>query len=45
MQMNNLNVAKIQLNGGPYEINTGTNLIQLLNNFSSILLYPFPNIL
>ena len=31
MQMNNLNVAKIQLNGDSYEINTGTNLIQLLN--------------
>tara|TARA_B100001013_G_scaffold45163_1_gene23810 strand:- start:229 stop:447 length:219 start_codon:yes stop_codon:yes gene_type:complete len=29
--MNNLNVAKIQLNGDPYEINNGTNLIQLLN--------------
>ena len=29
--MNNLNVAKIQLNGGPYEINTETNLNQLLN--------------
>ena len=29
--MNNLNVAKIQLNGLPYEINTGTNLTQLLN--------------
>ena len=32
--MNNLNVAKIQLNGGPYEINTGTNLIQLLNKLN-----------
>ena len=31
MQMNNLNVAEIQLNGDSYEINTGTNLIQLLN--------------
>ena len=30
--MNNLNVAKIQLNGNPYEINTKTNLNQLLNN-------------
>ena len=29
--MNNLNVAKIQLNGTPYEINTGTNLNELLN--------------
>ena len=29
--MNNLNVAKIQLNGNPYEIHDGTNLIQLLN--------------
>ena len=29
--MNNLNVAKIQLNGDPYEINTGTNLNELLN--------------
>ena len=29
--MNNLNVAKIQLNGNPYEINKGTNLDQLLN--------------
>ena len=29
--MNNLNVAKIQLNGNPYEINTETNLNQLLN--------------
>ena len=28
--MNNLNVAKIQLNGDLYEINNGTNLIQLL---------------
>ena len=31
MQMNNLNVAKIQLNGDPYEINKGTNLNELLN--------------
>ena len=31
MQMNNLNVAKIQLNGDPYEINKGTNLNDLLN--------------
>ena len=30
--MNNLNVAKIQLNGDPYEINSGTNLIELLKN-------------
>ena len=29
--MNNLNVAKIQLNGNPYELNTETNLNQLLN--------------
>ena len=28
--MNNLNVAKIQLNGSPYEINDGTNLNELL---------------
>ena len=30
--MNNLNIAKIQLNGKLYEINTGTNLNELLNN-------------
>ena len=29
--MNNLNVAKIQLNGDPYEIYNGTNLNELLN--------------
>ena len=29
--MNNLNVAKIQLNGDPYEINVSTNLDELLN--------------
>ena len=29
--MNNSNVAKIQLNGNPYEINTETNLNQLLH--------------
>ena len=29
--MNSSNVAKIQLNGNPYEINTETNLNQLLN--------------
>ena len=29
--MNNLNVAKIQLNGSPYEINKGINLNELLN--------------
>ena len=29
--MNNSNVAKIQLNGDPYEINVGTNLNELLN--------------
>ena len=28
--MNNLNVAKIQLNGNPYEINNGINLNELL---------------
>ena len=31
MQMNNSNMAKIQLNGTPYEINNGTNLNELLN--------------
>ena len=30
--MNNLNVAKIQLNGDLYKINKGTNLNELLNN-------------
>jgi thiamine biosynthesis protein ThiS len=29
--MNNLNVAKIQLNGDSYEVINGTNLDQLLN--------------
>jgi len=29
--MNNLNVATIQLNGDPYEINARTNLDKLLN--------------
>ena len=29
--MNNLNVAKIQINGSSYEINNGTNLYELLN--------------
>jgi len=29
--MNNLNVAKIQLNGDPYEIKYGSNLNELLN--------------
>ena len=29
--MNNLNVAKIQLNGDPYEIISGSNLNELLN--------------
>ena len=29
--MNNSNVAKIQLNGDPYEVNDGTNLNELLN--------------
>ena len=28
--MNNSNVAKIQLNGDPYEINSGSNLNELL---------------
>ena len=31
MQMNNLNVAKIQLNGSPHEIINGTDLNELLN--------------
>ena len=31
MQMNNLNVAKIQLNGTPYEINNSISLNELLN--------------
>ena len=31
MQMNNSNVAKIQLNGDTYEIINGTNLNELLN--------------
>tara|TARA_B100000686_G_scaffold280251_1_gene301279 strand:- start:2786 stop:3004 length:219 start_codon:yes stop_codon:yes gene_type:complete len=29
--MNNLNVAKIQLNGNSFEINSGSNLNELLN--------------
>ena len=29
--MNNLNMAKIQLNGDGYEINNGSNLSELLN--------------
>jgi len=29
--MNNLNMAKIQLNGSDFEINNGTNLNELLN--------------
>jgi len=29
--MNNLNMAKIQLNGTVYEINSGTNLNELIN--------------
>ena len=29
--MNNLNVAKIQLNGDSHEINSGTNINELLN--------------
>ena len=29
--MNNLNMAKIQLNGASYEINSGTNTNELLN--------------
>jgi len=32
MKMNNVNVAKIQLNGDLYEISDGTNLNELLNN-------------
>jgi sulfur carrier protein len=32
MQMNNLNVAKIQLNGKQFQINTGIYLDELLNN-------------
>ena len=32
MQMNNLNVAKIQLNGKQFQINTGIYLNELLNN-------------
>jgi len=31
MQMNNLNMAKIQLNGSPLEIINGTDLNELLN--------------
>ena len=31
MQMNNLNMAKIQLNGSTHEIINGTNLNELLN--------------
>ena len=33
--MNNLNMAKIQLNGSPYEINKGTNLNELLNKLKT----------
>ena len=50
--MNSLNVAKIQLNGNPYEVSNGTNLDELLNklkieknkvqNLLSISLH-FPN--
>ena len=32
MQMNNLNVAKIQLNGKQFQINAGINLNELLNS-------------
>ena len=32
--MNNLNVAKIQLNGVSYKINNGTNLNELLNKLN-----------
>jgi len=32
MQMNNLNVAKIQLNGKQFQINAGINLNDLLNS-------------
>ena len=34
--MNNLNVAKIQLNGDLYEINDGTNLNELLNKLKIV---------
>ena len=34
--MNNLNVAKIQLNGISYEINDGTNLNELLNKLKIV---------
>ena len=34
--MNNLNVAKIQLNGSSYEINNGTNLNELLNKLKIV---------
>jgi sulfur carrier protein len=34
MQMNNLNVAKIQLNGSSYEIKIGINLNELLNKLN-----------
>ena len=33
--MNNLNVAKIQLNGSSYEINNETNLNQLINKLKN----------
>ena len=41
--MNNLNVAKIQLNGSSYEVNDRTNLEDLLNKLKTIhiLLYKF----
>jgi len=32
MQINNLNMAKIQLNGKQFQINNGINLNELLNN-------------
>ena len=32
--MNNLNVAKIQLNGSSYDVSIKTNLYDLLNNLS-----------
>ena len=34
--MNNLNVAKIQLNGDPFEINIGSNLGELLNKLKYV---------
>ena len=42
--MNNLNVAKIQLNGNLYEINNGTNLNELLNKLK-IEKNKYPNLI